>query len=365
MQRSAPPPRAAHDAPGRRAAGRSDHPAPAREGPAQALPRRPPSPGRAEGAPALAAVRSCSTARRAKRRRSRRRRRPRRRRASRVGHARRALLAHGRARAIRTATRRPRCRAALDTLWELALARNAARRRGREPHAQARRDRAPRPRAARRDRPQGRRARARRVARAARSDRLARARRAASKRELRAAQQEREVTERRAREAETRGGDVRALRQVFEAAGAARATVEGSQRQIERHVGARDAPRGARDRAAQADRRSAQPAAALLRRARERPDHRPRSHRVEGQRSARLRAALRRSLDHARAPPARAAGVPRHDRRARRERQEARSPRPSARSATRVSEPITDRDRTASRTPSSPTLRLRPEPKRV
>jgi serine/threonine-protein kinase len=54
--------------------------------------------------------------------------------------------------------------------------------------------------------------------------------------ELRTAQQEREVTDRRAREAEARGGDVRALRQVFEAAGAARATVEAYQAQIERHV---------------------------------------------------------------------------------------------------------------------------------
>jgi serine/threonine-protein kinase len=54
--------------------------------------------------------------------------------------------------------------------------------------------------------------------------------------ELRTAQQEREVTDKRAREAETRGGEVRALRQVFEAAGAARATVEAYQAQIERHV---------------------------------------------------------------------------------------------------------------------------------
>jgi serine/threonine-protein kinase len=54
--------------------------------------------------------------------------------------------------------------------------------------------------------------------------------------ELRAANQEREVTEKRAREAETRSGDARALRPVFEAHGAARAKVEACQRQIEGQV---------------------------------------------------------------------------------------------------------------------------------
>jgi serine/threonine-protein kinase len=54
--------------------------------------------------------------------------------------------------------------------------------------------------------------------------------------ELGAAQQEREVNDKRAREAETRGGDIRVLRQVFEAAGGSRAKVEASQRQIERHL---------------------------------------------------------------------------------------------------------------------------------
>jgi serine/threonine-protein kinase len=54
--------------------------------------------------------------------------------------------------------------------------------------------------------------------------------------ELRAATQEREQTEKRAREAETRGGDVRALRPVFEAHGAARAKVEACQRQIEHQL---------------------------------------------------------------------------------------------------------------------------------
>jgi serine/threonine-protein kinase len=54
--------------------------------------------------------------------------------------------------------------------------------------------------------------------------------------ELRSAQQENEQAERRAREAEARGGDGRALRQVFEGAGAARARVEATQRQIDWHV---------------------------------------------------------------------------------------------------------------------------------
>jgi serine/threonine-protein kinase len=54
--------------------------------------------------------------------------------------------------------------------------------------------------------------------------------------ELRAANQEREATDKRAREAETRSGDARALRPVFEAHGAARAKVEACQRQIEGQV---------------------------------------------------------------------------------------------------------------------------------
>jgi serine/threonine-protein kinase len=54
--------------------------------------------------------------------------------------------------------------------------------------------------------------------------------------ELRAATQEREATDKRAREAETRSGDARALRPVFEAHGAARAKVEACQRQIEGQV---------------------------------------------------------------------------------------------------------------------------------
>jgi serine/threonine-protein kinase len=54
--------------------------------------------------------------------------------------------------------------------------------------------------------------------------------------ELRAANQEREQTDKRAREAEARGGDVRALRPVFEAHGAARAKVEACQRQIDHQL---------------------------------------------------------------------------------------------------------------------------------
>jgi serine/threonine protein kinase len=54
--------------------------------------------------------------------------------------------------------------------------------------------------------------------------------------ELRAAQQEHEQADRHARDAEARGGDARAMRQVFESAGAARARVEASQRQIDWHV---------------------------------------------------------------------------------------------------------------------------------
>jgi serine/threonine-protein kinase len=51
------------------------------------------------------------------------------------------------------------------------------------------------------------------------------------------AQQELESAERRAREAEARGGDVRAVRPVFEAAGAAHARVEGRRQQHELLVG--------------------------------------------------------------------------------------------------------------------------------
>jgi serine/threonine-protein kinase len=54
--------------------------------------------------------------------------------------------------------------------------------------------------------------------------------------ELRAASAERDIADRRAREAETRGGDARALRSVFEASGAARAKVEACQRQIDAQV---------------------------------------------------------------------------------------------------------------------------------
>ena len=71
------------------------------------------------------------------------------------------------ARAYPNGKRPPSCRTRARHVWELALARVAARGRAREPLAQARRDRASRPRAARRDRPQGRGARDRRVARAA------------------------------------------------------------------------------------------------------------------------------------------------------------------------------------------------------
>ena len=54
--------------------------------------------------------------------------------------------------------------------------------------------------------------------------------------ELRGFQQEKELTERRAREAEARGGELRALRPIFEACGGARAKVEACQGQIERHL---------------------------------------------------------------------------------------------------------------------------------
>jgi serine/threonine protein kinase len=54
--------------------------------------------------------------------------------------------------------------------------------------------------------------------------------------ELRTAQQEREAGERRAREAETRGGDIRALRQIFEASGGARAKHEATQKHLESDV---------------------------------------------------------------------------------------------------------------------------------
>jgi serine/threonine-protein kinase len=51
--------------------------------------------------------------------------------------------------------------------------------------------------------------------------------------ELRGAQQEREAAERSAREAELRGGEMRGLRQIFEASGATRARVESAQRYME------------------------------------------------------------------------------------------------------------------------------------
>jgi serine/threonine-protein kinase len=54
--------------------------------------------------------------------------------------------------------------------------------------------------------------------------------------DLRGAQTEREAAETRAKDSEQRGGDMRGLRAVFEASGAARARVEGFQRQIEGNV---------------------------------------------------------------------------------------------------------------------------------
>jgi eukaryotic-like serine/threonine-protein kinase len=54
--------------------------------------------------------------------------------------------------------------------------------------------------------------------------------------EVRTAQQEREQHERRAKEAESKGGDIRALRQIFEGSGAARAKLEASQRHVESNV---------------------------------------------------------------------------------------------------------------------------------
>jgi eukaryotic-like serine/threonine-protein kinase len=54
--------------------------------------------------------------------------------------------------------------------------------------------------------------------------------------DLRKAQTERESAERKAREAENRGGEVRTLRQVFEAAGAARAKVEACQLHSDSHL---------------------------------------------------------------------------------------------------------------------------------
>ncbi len=54
--------------------------------------------------------------------------------------------------------------------------------------------------------------------------------------EVRAAQQEREASERRAREAESHGGEIRGLRQVFEAAGAARARHDATQKHMESDV---------------------------------------------------------------------------------------------------------------------------------
>ncbi|MFI5306570.1 MAG: protein kinase [Polyangiales bacterium] len=54
--------------------------------------------------------------------------------------------------------------------------------------------------------------------------------------EVRTAQTEREQHDRRAREAESKGGDIRALRQIFEASGAARAKHESSQRHVESNV---------------------------------------------------------------------------------------------------------------------------------
>jgi serine/threonine protein kinase len=54
--------------------------------------------------------------------------------------------------------------------------------------------------------------------------------------DLRKAQQEREVADKKAREAENRGGEVRTLRVVFETAGAARAKVEACQQHSDSHL---------------------------------------------------------------------------------------------------------------------------------
>jgi serine/threonine-protein kinase len=54
--------------------------------------------------------------------------------------------------------------------------------------------------------------------------------------EVRVAQQDREQQDRRARDAEAKGGDIRSLRQIFEASGAARAKHEASQRHVESNV---------------------------------------------------------------------------------------------------------------------------------
>ena len=144
----------------------------AREGPAQALPGRPPPPRRAEGAPALAAQHAVG-GRDVGRRRG----------ASaapaaavagrhRVGEPRRALLADGEPllpAGERAAGDSERGGAGVGS----RVARDAARGRGREPHAEARVARASRSGAARGDRAQGRGARARRVARASRRERRA------------------------------------------------------------------------------------------------------------------------------------------------------------------------------------------------
>jgi len=55
--------------------------------------------------------------------------------------------------------------------------------------------------------------------------------------ELRASAIEYEAANRRSQEAESKGGDIRELRQIFEGSGAARAKVEASQRQIDTQIG--------------------------------------------------------------------------------------------------------------------------------
>lgn len=55
--------------------------------------------------------------------------------------------------------------------------------------------------------------------------------------ELRASAAEYEAANRRSQEAESKGGDIRGLRQIFEGSGAARAKVEAAQRQIDTQIG--------------------------------------------------------------------------------------------------------------------------------
>ena len=204
------------------------------------------------------------------------------RRASGVGHARRELPAHGRARATRTARVPPELQTAIDALWELAS--RASRLEGevashtRKLDATERRGRALRAEIGRKVEEL-----ATEESRALReAERLARAR---ARRRAASFAQRSKSARRRAQSARGRdraAATARRCARCSKQPGAARARHGGQPAHIESRRRVTPAAHEARAaRAAQADRRAAQSAAALLGRARKRLDHRARPHRAK------------------------------------------------------------------------------------